>query len=501
MLQRAVLRRAPGRVRVTAGEPAHAHRPARRVRGRDRRPRRRRRLRGLREPPRDARRGPRRAPADRRPLQGPAARRRAGRRVGARARARRRARRPGRAPGGRGARRADRRPARARRRPEPAGDRRVPRRDGARCTAAPGPSTPTPRASSALRELNRTTALVFLPSHRSYSDPLVLADVLDAADFPRNHVLGGNNLAFWPIGPLGKRAGLIFIRRSFGDDPVYKLAVREYFGHLVAKRFNLEWYIEGGRTRTGKLRPPRYGLLHYLVRALEDGQGEDVTLVPVSITYDQLQEVAAMAAEQGGGDEVGRGPGLAGRLRPRPAAQRRHGARALRRAAVAAPGARGRRRGQRAAREGRVPDLRRDQPRLAGDGDLAGDLRAAERPRPRADARAGARRSSRRCSTTSTRARSRGRPPTCAMRPRSSSDAGDARRGRRRERLRGRRRAGLVDRARAPPRRGLLPQRHAAPRRQPGDHRARRARPRRRSRRRATPPMRRGRRRCATATC
>ena len=151
-----------------------------------------------------------------------------------------------------------------------------------------------------LRELNRRHALVFLPSHRSYADPLVLADVLHRHDFPRNHVLGGNNMAFWPIGPLGKRAGLIFIRRSFGHDEVYKLAVREYFGHLVAKRFNLEWYIEGGRTRTGKLRPPRYGLLRYLVRAMEDRDVEDVILVPTSIVYEQLQEVGAMAAEQGG---------------------------------------------------------------------------------------------------------------------------------------------------------------------------------------------------------
>jgi glycerol-3-phosphate O-acyltransferase len=167
-----------------------------------------------------------------------------------------------------------------------------------------------------LRELNRRTALVFLPSHRSYADPLVLADVLDEGDFPRNHVLGGSNVSFWPIGPLGKRAGMIFIRRSFGDDQVYKLAVREYFGHLIAKRFNLEWYIEGGRSRTGKLRPPRYGLLHYLVRALEGGHGEDVTLVPVSITYEQLQEVAAMAAEQSGAAKSAEGLSwLAGYMR------------------------------------------------------------------------------------------------------------------------------------------------------------------------------------------
>ncbi|MCW3040895.1 MAG: hypothetical protein JWM31_2800 [Solirubrobacterales bacterium] len=158
-----------------------------------------------------------------------------------------------------------------------------------------------------LRELNRKHALVFLPSHRSYSDPLVLADVLAEHDFPRNHLLGGANMSFWPIGPLGKRAGLIFIRRTFGDDLVYKLAVREYFGHLVAKRFNIEWYLEGGRTRTGKLRPPRFGLLHYLVRALEDGRADDVILVPVSIVYDQLSEVGAMAEEQRGAKKSGEG--------------------------------------------------------------------------------------------------------------------------------------------------------------------------------------------------
>ncbi|WP_336033577.1 glycerol-3-phosphate 1-O-acyltransferase [Geodermatophilus sp. FMUSA9-8] len=159
-----------------------------------------------------------------------------------------------------------------------------------------------------LRELNRRHPLVFLPSHRSYVDPLVLADVLAAHDFPRNHVLGGDNLRFWPVGPIAKRAGLVFIRRSFGDDQVYKLAVREYFAFLLAKRFNLEWYMEGGRSRTGKLRPPRHGLLRFVADAVERGRVEDAYVVPVSITYDQLREVTGMAAEQG--DAAKRGEGL-----------------------------------------------------------------------------------------------------------------------------------------------------------------------------------------------
>jgi glycerol-3-phosphate O-acyltransferase len=151
-----------------------------------------------------------------------------------------------------------------------------------------------------LKKLNRRHALVFLPSHRSYLDPLVLRPALIQQGFPPNHIMGGINVAFWPIGPWAKRSGIVFIRRSIRENPVYKFALREYMGYLVRKRFNLEWYIEGGRTRTGKLRPPRYGLLAYLVEAFEDCGVEDVYLVPVSIVYDQLYEVGVMAKEEHG---------------------------------------------------------------------------------------------------------------------------------------------------------------------------------------------------------
>ena len=151
-----------------------------------------------------------------------------------------------------------------------------------------------------LREANKRHALIFLPSHRSYADSFVLAGVLARHDFPANHIVGGSNLNFWPVGPLARRAGVVFIRRSFGQDEIYKAVVQEYFGYLLAKRFNLEWYFEGGRSRTGKLRAPRYGLLHYAAAALQSGRAEDVYLVPVSITYDRLAEVSQLAAEQAG---------------------------------------------------------------------------------------------------------------------------------------------------------------------------------------------------------
>lgn len=158
-------------------------------------------------------------------------------------------------------------------------------------------------ALDSLRALNRRHGLVFLPSHKSYLDPFILRGALGRAGLPCNHVLGGVNVSFWPMGPVLRRSGIVFIRRSIKDDAVYKAALRAYLGYLVERRYNLEWYLEGGRSRTGKLRPPRLGILSYLVEAYGDRGVDDVFLVPVSIAYDQLQEVAAMAAEEHGAEK------------------------------------------------------------------------------------------------------------------------------------------------------------------------------------------------------
>ena len=152
-----------------------------------------------------------------------------------------------------------------------------------------------------LRTLNRSHPLVFLPNHRSYLDPFVVRAVLLERGFPANHCFAGNNMSWWPMGEWVRRTGNIILRRSIGDDPVYKFVLREYLGYLIRKGLNLEWYIEGGRTRTGKLRPPKFGLLSYLVDAFEQiDDGPDVYLVPTSIVYDGLPEVSSLTAEQRG---------------------------------------------------------------------------------------------------------------------------------------------------------------------------------------------------------
>lgn len=151
-----------------------------------------------------------------------------------------------------------------------------------------------------LKKLNESHALVYLPTHRSYADAFILSRLLRDHGMKRNHILGGNNLGFWPLGTIIRRSGGILIRRSFQDDEVYKLVVREYLAWLASQKLNLEWYMEGGRSRTGKLRPPKYGLLSYLVAAIQSGGADDMLLVPVSTTYDQMHETGVMAAEEAG---------------------------------------------------------------------------------------------------------------------------------------------------------------------------------------------------------
>ena len=153
-----------------------------------------------------------------------------------------------------------------------------------------------PAGIERIRELGRRHPLVLLPSHRSYLDPVVMRTVLQENGLPPTHVLGGINAAFWPVGPIARRSGHVFIRRTTRDDPVYRRVLREYMADLLREGHHLEWYVEGGRTRTGKLRPPRFGLLAYLLEAVRHGAADPV-VVPVSIVYEHLPEMAAMAAE------------------------------------------------------------------------------------------------------------------------------------------------------------------------------------------------------------
>ena len=150
---------------------------------------------------------------------------------------------------------------------------------------------------------------VLLFSHRSYIDGAVVPVAMQENRLPPVHVFAGINLSFGLMGPLLRRSGVIFIRRNIGDDPLYKYVLREYVGYIVEKRFNLSWSIEGTRSRTGKMLPPKLGLMAYVADAYLDGRSEDILLQPVSISFDQLHETAEYAAYARGGEKTAEGVG------------------------------------------------------------------------------------------------------------------------------------------------------------------------------------------------
>jgi glycerol-3-phosphate O-acyltransferase len=151
-----------------------------------------------------------------------------------------------------------------------------------------------------LRQLDRKYSLLFLFSHRSYLDGAAVPVALHRYGLDPAFTLGGANLNFFPVSHLARRSGIVYIRRSTQDLPVYKLALRAYIGQLIRNRQNLSWSIEGGRTRTGKLRPPTYGIVRYVVDAIDATPDTEAVIVPVSIVYEQLHEVRSMTAEARG---------------------------------------------------------------------------------------------------------------------------------------------------------------------------------------------------------
>ena len=153
---------------------------------------------------------------------------------------------------------------------------------------------------AALRELDRSYSLGLAFSHRSYLDGFVLPNVLSSRRFSPTYTFGGANLDLPGIGSVASRTGVILIRRKSTDIPVYRLTLRHYISHMVRSKRNMAWSIEGGRTRTGKLRPPVHGILKYLTDAVEESNSPDVMMVPVSIVYDQLHELSKMTAEARG---------------------------------------------------------------------------------------------------------------------------------------------------------------------------------------------------------
>lgn len=145
-----------------------------------------------------------------------------------------------------------------------------------------------------------TRPVIFLISHKSMLDTVALSLVLFDANLPLPLTFGGINLNTPGLGALIRRSGIIFLRRSFQDNEIYKSTFRRYIDYLIEKRFSLLWALEGTRSRTGKLLPPRFGLFNYVFESIQRTRLYDVTFIPVSVVYDQITEVEDYSIEQRG---------------------------------------------------------------------------------------------------------------------------------------------------------------------------------------------------------
>jgi glycerol-3-phosphate O-acyltransferase len=145
--------------------------------------------------------------------------------------------------------------------------------------------------------------LIFLPCHKSHMDYLILSYLLYHNNMPAPHIAAGQNLSFWPMGPLFRSGGAFFLRRSFRGAVLYSKVFGEYIHKLLEEGYNIEQFIEGGRSRTGKILMPKLGLLSILLNAFKDGACEDMIFVPVYIGYDRIIEEKSYLHELEGGQK------------------------------------------------------------------------------------------------------------------------------------------------------------------------------------------------------
>lgn len=139
--------------------------------------------------------------------------------------------------------------------------------------------------------------LVFVPCHKSHIDYLILNYLLFNNNMPSPHIAAGRNLAFWPVGTLFRKSGAFFIKRTFHGAKIYSALFSRYVHMLIEQGFNIEFFIEGGRSRTGKLVLPKTGLISILLDAYKHKICRDLMFVPVYIGYDRLLEESAILKE------------------------------------------------------------------------------------------------------------------------------------------------------------------------------------------------------------
>lgn len=150
-------------------------------------------------------------------------------------------------------------------------------------------------------KLEKGVGVMFLPTHKSHIDYLVLSYVSAIYDLPLPVIAAGDNLNFPIIGALFQHSGAFFMRRSLGDDTLYRVILEGYLEEVLKSGSTLEFFIEGGRSRDGTILPPKYGLLNVVLEAVKSGRLKDVCIVPISVDYEHCPDIYSYVKYMMGG--------------------------------------------------------------------------------------------------------------------------------------------------------------------------------------------------------
>lgn len=148
-----------------------------------------------------------------------------------------------------------------------------------------------------VREAGQRGNLIFIPCHKSHIDYLILNHFIYRNHLQQPRIAAGKNLAFWPLGHFFRNTGAFFIRRRFLGGKLYAEVLYAYIKTMIKSGYNLEFFIEGGRSRTGKLVLPKLGLLNMILKTYYDQATPDLIFVPTFIGYDQVLEEKAYLKE------------------------------------------------------------------------------------------------------------------------------------------------------------------------------------------------------------
>lgn len=152
---------------------------------------------------------------------------------------------------------------------------------------------------------NKGHEIIYMPCHRSHMDYLLLTYAIYHQGLVPPHIAAGINLNFFPAGGIFRRSGAFFIRRSFAGNKLYSAVFKEYLSQLFIKGYSVKFYTEGGRSRTGRLLPPKTGMLAMTMQAMLRGIDRPISIVPVYIGYEHVMEINTYLKELAGNDKKG----------------------------------------------------------------------------------------------------------------------------------------------------------------------------------------------------